>query len=145
MAQSTGAMSGVDITVEVTTDSTNWTDISGQATRVAVSGFARQAGENYTFDGDHAVVHGGKREPIEVEVTNVYTELAGEAFAVTWAEFDADDGDPFRVRWTPKTSGSVFTTTTGELIACSPPGGEAAPGDPLIFTFTVKCSSVDKS
>ena len=143
MAQSTGSMSGVDIAVSVSTGGTVFTDISGSTTGISVSGFSRQSGETYTFDGDHAIVKGGKREPVEIEVSIVYTETATEAFTMAWTEFDTDDGDPFWVRWVPVTGGSTWTSDTGVLVACLPPSGEAAPGDPVVGAFTVKCGQVN--
>lgn len=148
MAQTTGAMSGVGLKVMVSNNNSDWTDISGSANSVTPSGFNRQSGETYTFDGDHAIIGNGKREPIELEVNIVYTELAGEAFALVWAEFDADDGDSLWVRYSPGggvTGDSAYTSTTGVVLSCLPPSSEAAPGDPLMTSFTVKCASVDKS
>ena len=148
MAQTTGAMSGVNIKVMVSNNNSDWTDISGQASNVVPSGFSRQSGEAYTYDGDHAIVTAGKREPIEITVNIVYTETAGEAMTLVWTEFDADDGDDFWVRWSPgggDTSDWAFTSDTGVIIACLPPGGEAAPGEPLMTSFTVKCGQVNQS
>jgi hypothetical protein len=148
MAQTTGAMSGVGLKVQVSNNNSTWTDISGQASSVTPSGFARQSGEAYTYDGDHPVIGKGKREPIELEINCVYTELADEAFALAWAEFDADGGDDFWVRYSPgggTTGDDAFTSTTGVIISCLPPPSEAAPGDPLMASMTVKCASVDKS
>uniref|UniRef100_A0A6M3J694 Tail protein n=1 Tax=viral metagenome TaxID=1070528 RepID=A0A6M3J694_9ZZZZ len=148
MAQTTGAMSGVGLKIMVSNNNSDWTDISGQANSVTPSGFNRQSGETYTFDGDHAIIGKGKREPIELEVNTVYTETAGQAFVLAWAEFDADDGDSFWVRWSPAggvTGNAAYTSTTGIITSLLPPSGEAAPGDPLMAAFTVKCASVDKS
>ena len=148
MAQSTAGMSGVNVKVMVSNNNSDWTDISGSSGGISVSGFSRQSGEVYTIDGDHAIDGAGKREPVELEVSIVYTETAGEAFTLAWTEFDTDDGDDLWVRWSPgggDTSDWGFTSTTGVITACLPPGGESAPGDPIVGSFTVKCASVDKS
>jgi len=148
MAQTTGAMSGVSLKLMVSNNNSTWTDISGSANSVNISGFSRQSGETYTFDGDHAIVGRGKREPIEIEVNCVYTEQAWDGWVLAWSEFDADDGDNFWVRWSPAggvTGNAAYTSTTGVIISCLPPSAEAAPGDPLAASFTVKCASVDKS
>jgi len=144
MAQTTGAMSGVATVVYYSNDGSNFTDMSGTVNAVNVSGFSRQSGETYSFDGDHAIVGKGKREPLEVEVNFVYTELAAELFTLAWAEFDQDDGDSFWIRWVPQASGSTYTTDTGVLLACLPPSAEAAPGDPLAASLTLKCAQVNK-
>ena len=148
MAQTTGAMSGVSLKVQVSNNNSDWTDISGTANSVTPSGFSRQSGETYTFSGDHAIIGKGKREPIEFEVNCVYTELDNEAFVLAWAEFDADDGDALWVRYSPGggvTGNAAYTSTTGIVLSCLPPSAEAAPGDPLSASITVKCASVDKS
>uniref|UniRef100_A0A6M3J4A5 Tail protein n=1 Tax=viral metagenome TaxID=1070528 RepID=A0A6M3J4A5_9ZZZZ len=145
MAQTTGAMSGVNVAVYYSNDGTNFTDISGSVSSVTPSGFNRQSGEVYSFDGDHAIIGKGKREPLEVEVNTVYSELAGEAFVVAWTEFDADDGDSFWFRWVNTSGGSTYTTDTGVLLSLLPPSGEAAPGDPLVASATLKCAQVNKT
>jgi hypothetical protein len=138
-------MSGVSVAVLYSDDGTNFTDMSGTANAVNVSGFNRQSGEAYSFDGDHPVIGHGKREPLEVEVNMIYTELAAEMFFLTWAEFDADDGHDYWIRWVPKVGGSTYTTDTGILLACLPPNAEAAPGDPLVASLTLKCAQVNKT
>jgi len=148
MAQTTGAISGVSLKIMVSNNNALWTDISGSSNSVNVSGFNRQSGETYTFDGDHAIVGRGKREPVEVEVNCVYTEQAWDGFVIAWTAFDTDDGGDLWVRWAPKggvTGNYAYTSTTGVVISCLPPNAEAAPGDPLAATFTVKCASIDKS
>ena len=143
MAQTTGAMSGVSVAVSYSNDGTNFTDISGSVNSVTPSGGGRQSGEAYSFDGDHAVVGSGKREPLEIEVNSIYTELAGEAFVVAWTEFDADDGDSFWLRWVNTSGGDTYTSDTGILLSCLPPSAEAAPGDPLAASLTLKCAQID--
>jgi len=148
MAQTTGAMSGVDVIVEWTNDGTNWTAITGSVSAISLSGFARQSGEAYTGDGDHAIVGRGKREPLEITVDCVYTETATETFVLAWTQFDTDDGGNFWVRYSPgggDTGDAAYTSTTGVIINCLPPSAEAAPGDPLMCSFTLKCASIDKS
>jgi len=138
-------MSGVDVIVEWTNDGSNWTAITGSVSAISLSGFARQSGEAYTGDGDHAIVGRGKREPIEITVDCVYTETAAEAFVYNWGEFDTDNGDWVKIRWNYQTGGSTYTSTSGVIVNCLPPSAEAAPGDPLMASATIKCASIDKS
>jgi hypothetical protein len=145
MAQTTGAMSGVALDVYYSNDGSNFTAISGSVSAVTVSGGGRQSGEAYSYDGDHPVIGNGKREPIEVEANCIYTELPGEGFVVAWTEFDADDGDSFWMRWVNQSGGDTWTTDTGVLLTCLPPSSEAAPGDPLMASCTVKCAQINKT
>ena len=61
--------------LEVATDSgcAGWVDISGSSQVVEAPEQTRISGEGYTFDGDNALVEGGKKEPIEIPVEIVYT------------------------------------------------------------------------
>ena len=145
MAQTTGAMSGVAVAVSYSNDGTNFTDISGTVNSISISGFGRQSGEAYSFDGDTAVLGKGKREPAEVEANFIYSETAGEAFVVAWTEFDADDGDSFWLQWVLASGGATYTTDTGVILACLPPSAEAAPGDPLVGSLTLKCAQINKA
>jgi hypothetical protein len=148
MAQTTGGMSGVVGVVQVSNNNSDWSSISGSANTVTPSGFARQSAEAYTFDGDEAIIGKGKREPLELEVGIVYTELDGEAFDLVWDEFDAEGGDDLWVRYSPgggDTGDWGWTTTTGTITACLPPTTEAAGGNVIVGAFTVRCASIDKS
>ena len=75
MPQTTGGLSAVNAQVEVSTNGSAWTDISGSSNKVEPSGGERQSGEAYTHDGDVAIITGGKREPIELTLSFVYTEM----------------------------------------------------------------------
>ncbi len=131
--------------MEVSTNGTTWTDISGFANSIEVSGGERQIGEAYTFDGDTALLTSGKREPVEVTVRVVYTEGTSEPFEVVRAAYE--DGSSVYVRWSPK-GGSAgnfqFTTAAGLVSSLTYPAGEVG-GDPVMVEFTVKTPGISKS
>lgn len=146
MAQTTDAMSAVDATIEVSLNGSTWTDISGSANSITPGSQTRMTGTAYTFDGDLAIVTSGKREPMEVEVSILYTEADGEGFATIRPEFE--DGDRIYFRYSPKgvgaTARAVFTAsndgaTAGSVVISSLdwPTADAASADPVAVTFTL--------
>lgn len=145
MPQVTNAISFKNCKVEISTNGTTWTDISGFANSIEVSGGDRQTGETYTFDGDTAIIAVGKREPWEITLKVVYTEGVNEPFEVVRAAYES--GTSLYVRWSPKggASGSFqYTSAAGVVTAVTYPSGEAGSGDPLLVEFTVKVPGIVK-
>ena len=147
MAQTTGATSQGAYQIEVSTDGSAWTDISGQSAQVNVSGGDQIAGSQNTADGSAPVVtFSNKTEPVTVECNILYTETSGEAFRVVKARFDGSDKSIF-LRYTPKgsTSGNKRYTAANDantavkcpIITCLPPSLDAGSGDPAMATFSV--------
>lgn len=137
MPQITGAVSSSSYKVEISTNGSTWTDISGAANTVSTSGWEKMTGETYTFDGDNAIVTVGKSQPGEIAVALVYTEGASDAFEVVRAVFEA--GSSLYVRYAPKggqTGEFVFTTGAGVVSSFTYPAGDAASGDPIMTGFT---------
>ena len=141
-----GEMSFAKSKVEVSTNGTTWTDISGAATAVSVSGGDRQTGEAYPFNLDTAVITVGKREPIEVTVKALYTEGSPGVYETVRAAYEG--GTALYVRWSPKggTTGNFqFVTDSGIVTSAVYPTGEAGSGDPVMFEFAVKVAKITKS
>lgn len=147
MAQTTGGKTFTDAVIEYSIDEgSNWVDISGFANKVTNSGGARKTGEIYTADGDTAIVGQGKREPTETVVSITFTEATADPFNILEPYHKA--GSPVAVRWASDgtAAGAMqFTTdvTYDVLINIFHPGGDVAPGDPIVTEMTVKASEVD--
>lgn len=144
MAQTTGAISSVDAEIEVSSDGTVWVDISGSANAVEVPEQPRMTGTAYTFTGDVGIVTAGKREPVEVTVTALYTEGAGETFETVRPLFAA--GTRVYFRYSPKgigaTGRAVYTasndgSTAGAVVvsAFKLPDLDAESADPVTTMF----------
>ena len=144
MAITSDALSAVDARLEVSTNGTTWTDISGSANSVDPGSAKRATGMANVFDGDLPVVTIGKREPMEVTITALYTETAGEVFEVMRPLFDAHTRVYFR--YSPKGTGAtgraVYTTsndgtTIGAVVISelSWPKAEAESADPIAVEF----------
>jgi len=147
MAQTTGGKTFTDAVIEYSlNDGTAWTDMSGFTSKVENSGGDRQTGEIYTADGDTAIIGQGKREPTETKITVVFTEATADPFYVIEAYHKA--GSPVAVRWASDgTAAGAFQFTTdvtyAVLVNISHPGGDVAPGDPIVTEMIVKASEVD--
>ena len=145
MAQTTNAYTMKDAKVEVSSNGTTYTDISGFANEVTVSGGERMSGEVYTVDGDTALVGIGKRQPVDIAVSVVYTEGTGDPFETLRAAYEA--GSTYYVRWSPRggQTGEFQFTASGPVTAFEYPDGEAGSGDPITVSFTVRAAGITKS
>jgi len=123
MPQTTAAIFGGDFDIELSTNGTVWTSISGSVSGIDEVTQARMHGEAYTADGVYAVVTAGKYEPMVITVNALYTETASEAFDLVRGYWAAQT--PVYVRFSPigigATNRAVFTTSlNGTTIAAVP-------------------------
>lgn len=148
--QTTGGISkGTNEKVEVSTDGSTWTDISGDVTAVKTSGGEQMVGEQHVASGSYPIVIGSNKvAAVTVEVSIVYTETAGEAFQVVWARFEGAQKSIY-MRWSPKggavgderyvCSNDAGTAIAAPIIACLPPEMESGASDVAVATFSVQC------
>lgn len=146
MAQTTGAISQAGYKVEVSTNGTSWTDVSGSAATVSPDGGDIKVGSQHTAEGGQAVVvTTNKAEPITLTVKALYTEEAGEAWAVVDAVYRGDDkrlylryspagGNEGDLRFVTAINGAAAAVP---LVSCLPPDVDAAGEDPAMFEFSV--------
>ena len=103
MAQTTTAVSQACGQVEIGTDGSTWTDISGVTQSFTPGEQTSMSGEAYTLDGDTPIVRGGKREPMESVFVIVYTETDAEGYEQARAIFESSDcGNTIYVRYSPR-------------------------------------------
>lgn len=147
MSQTTGAINSSAAKVEYSNDGgSTWTNISGFANKVEQPEGSRISGEEYTADGDTAIVMAGKREPMEVKVMIVYTEGSSEPFRTVEADFRA--GTRAQVRWSPAGGASTqrqYTTSRGPITKLTSPGHDAKGGGPEMCGFTIRTADVTPS
>ncbi len=146
MAQTSDGISFRDCKIEISPNGTTWTDISGFANALEIGGGERQVGEMFTFDGDTAIIRGGKRNPLEITVKAVYTEGTNDPYETVRAAYEA--GSNLYVRWSPKGGQNgefQFASDAGIVTDAPYPGGEAESGDVVLFEFTIKTPKVTKS
>ena len=150
MAQMTGGLAAVGGKLEISTNNSDWTDISGWAAGISFSGYDRQSGEAFTFDGDTAVVKFGKLNPTECEVKLLYTEETTGGWKLVWGQHITAGGGMLMVRWSPKGGDTTdeYRFTSGsdaKATVILPPDGEAGPGDPVMAAFSVKSAAFTQS
>lgn len=150
MTQATGGMSGCGGTIEISSNCSDWTDISGWARHIAFSGYDRQTGETFTFDGDNAIIGFGKLNPTEATVRVVYTEVDTDPFGVVWDQHVTACGGSLCVRFNPQggdtTGEDIFTSgDDSKVVSILPPEMDAAPGDPVMVEFTIRTAAFVKS
>jgi hypothetical protein len=82
----------------------------------------------------------GKRQPLDITVTAIYTETAStEAFEVLRARHETADGAAVYFRWAPQGTGTgkdEFNTGLCKLKSFQYPPVDAASGDPILVQFT---------
>ena len=100
MAQTTGTITGYDMTIEYSTDGTTYTDISGSTNSVEPGGGTRKTGSQHTFGTDTPIVKAGRSEMVTVKIRALYSETAAEAAALFQAARDAMT--PCYLRMRPK-------------------------------------------
>lgn len=146
MTQITGGFNTSDAYVGISAAGVTFVDISGSSASVNGTEQTRKSGEGYTHSGDTAIVTGGKREPMEIEVKIVYTEGSADPFEVIRAAFEAKT--PYYIRWAPKgaTVGNfTFTSWAAIITSLIYPPTEASSGEPAMCGFKFKTSSVTKA
>ena len=146
MAQTTGAISFRNVKVEISTNGTTWTDISGFANELSLGGGDRQLAETFTADGDTPILTAGKRGALDVGVKALYTEGTSDPFEVVRAAYE--NGTSLYVRWSPKGGASgnfQYVTDAGYVSGAPYPVGNAGSADAVPLAFTVKVPKVTKS
>jgi hypothetical protein len=155
MAQTTYGLPRSNFQVQVSTNGSSWTDISGVATTVQRSDGDQMVGEQNTADGASPVVTGSNKKAAEtVTVRALYTEQTGEGWKTVHDRYRGTDKTIY-VRWAPKggigtVAGNVLFTCADEagtalkvpIINCTLPDLDAGSGDPAMFEFSVRTPSV---
>jgi hypothetical protein len=147
MAQTTNAKMFVNAKVELSTDDSAWTNISGHGAAVAVDDGAVIVAEEHTFDGDTPIIQGGKRAGLDVTVRFLYTETSEEPFEVARAIYETD-GKACYVRYSPlggDTGDFRFSSAQGVMQEFMYPQGEAESSELIPSEITVRVPYLTKS
>ncbi len=135
-----------DVKIETSPDNSVWTDRSGFANSLSVTGGDRMIGKFFAADSDAPVLTPGKRDALEIAIKMAHTEGASDIAEVARAAYET--ASAFYVRWAPLGGQSTeFQYTTGKGIVKSHPypQGVVEPGDPLVFDLVVVVPSLTKS
>ena len=140
------AFSAKNLKIEVSTNNTTWTNITGQANAISVDGGERMTEDLFYFGQDTGEIVTGPREPLEVTVKVVYLESATGAFETVRQAYEA--GSSLYVRWSPQGGAAgnfQFATDAGVVTSFGYPTGEAGSADPLMCEFTLRTPKITKS
>ena len=152
MAQTTASIPQSGFKVEVSLNGSSWTDISGVAATVEVSGGEAQIGEQMTADGEYAIVTAGQKiGAYDITCRCAYTETASMAWTIVSAQFYSAAKTVY-LRWSPA-GGAIgvqrFTASKDgtnaalvPIISCNPPALDASSGDPALFEFSVRSPAI---
>lgn len=147
MAQTTSGIPMGNFKAEVSLDGSSWTDISGVAVSVQVSGGEQQTGTQFTADGSvPIVVNSNKTEALTVEVNQVYTETPGEGYLTVYNRYVGADKRIY-FRYSPAggavgqkryvAANNANSAIPVPIIACLPPETDAGSGDPMMGGFSL--------
>ena len=141
MAQTTLATSSRNAVVEISTDGSTWTDISGYAQSVSSGDGTRLEGQAHTFDGNGPIIVAGKLDAQESTVSILYTEDTNGAYDRCRTAFDSPNSTLY-VRGSPNGNASGnYRHTSGKGVITQFPAFhelDASSGDPQMIEFTVK-------
>ena len=145
-------MTSCAMCVQFSTNGAAWYDASDALSVVEPFEATRMSGEAYVFGEDTAETGVGKREPVEVKVRGVYAEGTTTVYPAyeAYKAFTTTCGGLLAVRWAPAgctTAHEVWSTQTtdSEVVAFSPPVGDAGSADIIMFDFTVRTSAVTRA
>ena len=148
MAQTTGGFSATDAKVEISTNGTVWTDISGWANSIKPGPLTRNSGARWTHEGDGAILTAGKLGTIDIDVQIVYSEGTGDRLATLLTQIQTVGGASVYVRWSPK-GGSTgewqFTSSAGILKKLDLPAPDTEDAKPCAVSFTVEVATITKA
>lgn len=146
MAQATNQVTLRAESIEISTNGSDWTDISGFANSVGIGGGDREIGEFFTAEGDTPVLGAGKRASLELTVKILYTEGVGDPYATVLSAYE--NAADLYVRFSPKGGDSgenMFTSDAGFVSNAVYPQGEVQSGDPVPIEFITKTPKLTKS
>jgi len=145
MAQTTDQISAKDCTIEISSDGSSWTDISGWTNSITPGGGDRASGSAQTHDGDTPVHTIGKRSLRTLDVNVIYTEGGTDPIETIRGYYE--NGTKVYLRYSPAggASGDFMYTGQGYFLTPPQPAADAGSGDPLAVSFTFECPVLTKS
>ena len=150
MPQTTGSKprSCAYVGLSTNSDCSAFTDVSGSSNSVTgAGGQNKQVGEEYTFDGETAIVEVGKREPVDIVVRSVFTSVATEAYRIARDAFMSATCDGkvcLRVIPGGAVAGNEGFQTNYAPVTNAPwPEVNSGEAGPVMVEFTIRAALVD--
>jgi hypothetical protein len=133
MAQTTGAINAANGITEVSSNNSTWKDISGSLISMIPAEQTRNTGSRTTIDGDQPIILVGKKQPHDVAMLMVYTDITDEAFDVMETIWNTEPPTIY-IRYFPegKESGNkMYSSGKGSLKSFQHPALDSASNDPI--------------
>lgn len=153
MAQTTGVVRLRAAKLEVSTNGSSWTDISGSSVGHDAPEQTRETESQATLGSTAPIILGGNLSSVTITVNGLYTEVTGEGFPVVLAAHE-DDGALY-LRYSPKGGASgdfMYTTasdagvaTAGTITSFVYPASDAEATGAARYAFTVEAPKLLKS
>lgn len=147
MAQTTASTSARNAVIEVSSDGSSWTNISGVANSCSSGDGSRMTGTANTFDGDGTIIVAGKLEAQESTLKIIYTE-DGTGYNVLLGYFNSTNSTCYlRVAPNGSTTGNYRHTSGKGVITGFPQFAplDASSGDVQAIEMTVQHSGWTKA
>jgi hypothetical protein len=150
MPQTSTAMNTVNAVVELSPDGATWTNVSGTTNKVDVAPQTVDSGMAATLEGQFKIVTSGKTNPVDITVTILYTETAGEAAALLEAQ-RASITPAIYFRYTPggyngnyryKSANSTGNTVAARITEFPTVSVDAGAGGPQMMTFKLQTTQL---
>jgi hypothetical protein len=146
-----GVISGLyagNFAVEISTDGTNWTAVSDATVKIDDVEMTRPSGEAYVGgSSDYATITIGKREPVEITLTFLYSEATGAAATAIYDQFESAT-PRLGVRWSPTglvasarayaTSNDGNATGLGVITGVTLSALDPSEAEPYVMMVTVR-------
>ena len=143
-------MSACAMCVELATDGggTTWNDVSDTVSVVEPGARVRMTAEAYVLGEDIALTAVGKLEPVEWTLRGIYTEgtTTTDVWNTLYTQQSTTCGGPLAIRYAPLGCATTFQVfalpaTTTEVISLTPPMGDAATADVLVYEAVLRANT----
>ena len=152
MPQTTTAINVVDAVVEVSTNGTTWTNISGSTNKVEPSPQTTDSGMAASLEGQYKIVRAGKYNPVDITVTILFTETAAEAYAILHGQKEVA-GHPLYLRYAPVgyngeyrwyTADSNGNKAAARITEFPYPGANSEDAGPHLVVFKLQATTLTR-
>lgn len=136
------------VEVDLTPASSSFVQIESWATMVEIDPGRVSDTEEKTLDGETHVIVDGILSASMVRVTCFYTEAATtDPFINIYDHLQTNKGGAFDVRWSANNTAdeNQFSTVSGKLVYCTPPGYDANGNQAQKFVFEVKTKNITRT
>ena len=146
MGQTTAAITFRNAKVELSSDGSTWSDVSGSTSAVIVDGGERPVTEFVPLFSETTKAKTGERARVDIVVKSVYTEVPGEAYSILDTAYLI--GGEIGLRWTPAGGSNVgsirYYARGANVKKPAYPGGEVGEAKIIMAEYELSAEYIDK-